>query len=87
MSLRFAEVEAQREELVMVVRNLRSTRRWQREGEDSHWQIYHQRLMDQSMGSWPLLYTLAAKSPILHIEQLSSFTCPCHWPIAHSTYE
>ncbi|CAM6053248.1 unnamed protein product [Sphagnum tenellum] len=27
MSLRFAEVEAQREELVMVVRNLRSTRR------------------------------------------------------------
>jgi len=27
MSLRFAEVEAQREELVMVVQNLRSTRR------------------------------------------------------------
>jgi hypothetical protein len=26
--------------------------------------------MDQSMGSWRLLYTLAAKSPILHIEQL-----------------
>ncbi len=35
MSLRFAEVEAQHEELVMVVRNLRNTRRWQREGEDS----------------------------------------------------